>query len=170
MDDLRESDETLQLIGIGLMSLQYTEHLLDLCLRLVFCDDESGLLEWETIGVLQGKATLGILLKRLQEKVNVHPDLEAYLGEFLEKRNRFVHRLLEIPEFHLSTGPGHQEVKRFCWDVLLMCINLSRLFMAALRKYQLRMFPDAPMDPELKAQFDDADAWISSVDQLFRVH
>src|SRR5260370_35631800 len=114
MDDLRESEETLQLIGIGLIGLQYTEHLLDICLRLVLSDDESRLrLDWETIGILQGRATLGILLKRLQEKVNVHPDLEICLGEFLEKRNRFVHRLLEIPEFHLSAGPGHQEINRF---------------------------------------------------------
>jgi hypothetical protein len=163
-----QTNQTLQSIGNALMGVQLVEHLIGICLDLVFKPSQPfSAQDLENLGILERRETLGRLLRELRKEVEVHPELIEYLNEFLDQRNRLVHRLLEIPDFHLSSGPGYEELKVFVTTVTINNARLARLFMAVIRRYQLQKMPNATLQPELKELFEFSDPWVASLESLF---
>jgi hypothetical protein len=164
-----ETSTTLIAIGTGLIGIQMVEHLLDLLLHLVFGNQRTvSAQELEKLGKLERHETLGNLLKQLRIKVEVHPDLEHYLQEFLEHRNRFVHGLIEIPNFNLSEGEGQLSCLHTCRKMTASCARLTKLFLAVLSQFKDDQVQKASLDNDLRMLFEDAEGWKSRVEQLFR--
>jgi hypothetical protein len=164
-----QTHQTLQRIGAALIGVQFVEHLIGICLDLVFKPPPSlSAQDLENLGILERHETLGRLLRELRTEVEVDPELVEYLNEFLDQRNRLVHRLLEIPEFHLSCGPGNEELNEFLTAVMKSSNRLGKLFTAIIRRYQLHKAPNAPLPPELKELFELSDPWVASLESLFR--
>jgi hypothetical protein len=164
-----KTSTTLIAIGTGLIGIQMVKHLLDLLLHTVFRTERMlSTRELEKLGKLERYETLGNLLKQLRTKVELHPDLELYLQEFLEDRNRFVHGLIETPSFNLSEGEGQQRCLRICRKMTTSRARLTKLFLAVLSQFKDPRAPNAPLDDDLRMLFEGAEEWKSSVERLFR--
>ena len=79
------------------------------------------------------KRTLGQLVCELRKRVEVHPEFDANLSEFVTLRNRFVHRLFTEREFTLATdescvraGEIMLRLQSLMWDIqnIVMAYNL----------------------------------------------
>jgi hypothetical protein len=90
------------------------------------------------------KRTLGILLKKLRERVDIDEDLEALLVTFVESRNLFTHHLTK--EFDPSTRQGLIEIADFCQVLGIQAREVAKFLNAAIQAET----------PEI--EFDGADA------------
>jgi hypothetical protein len=91
-------------VGLTLLCIQASEHILTFTLSWVFPRDPKMNLRTLYAQKPAGqKKTLGSLLKELRKRVDVRRDFNTMLLEFLELRNRFVHRLFHERDFSLGT-------------------------------------------------------------------
>jgi hypothetical protein len=120
--------------GITLQGIQGVEQILGFCLRFVFPRDPS--LNPSTLYVMDSatqKRTLGQVVAELRKRVEVQSDFDAMLREFVELRNRFVHRLFNERDFTLATDEScfravevMRRLQLLTWDIqnVLMAYNL----------------------------------------------
>jgi hypothetical protein len=115
------------------------------------------------------RATLGCLIKRLQQKVELDPELETYLNKFVEDRNRFVRHLVEEAS-KIASGEDPEAYSRdFSKQMLVDSIRLMELFFAKFLSWYQALQPNEPMDEETKRYVEQAGNWNKPIDQLFRV-
>jgi len=48
------------------------------------------------------KEPLGVFMKHLRKRVDIDPTFDGVLTQFLQRRNEFVHRFVDVPGFGLS--------------------------------------------------------------------
>ena len=120
--------------GITLQAIQGVEQILGFCLRFVFPSDAS--LDLRALYAMDSahqKRTLGQLVAELRKRVEVHPEFNGYLTEFVALRNRFVHRLFTEREFTLATDEScaraaevMSRLQFLMWDIqnIVMAYNL----------------------------------------------
>jgi hypothetical protein len=125
--------------------------------------------EIEGAGTLQRKATLGKLLKRLRAKVELDPELDAYLSAFLEDRNRFVHHLIEGGNANASQEEIYRYYRDFSEELQKSSFRLIEPFFATLIKWYKGLDPSRPIDEDLKLFIEQAGHWKKSSEQLFRI-
>jgi hypothetical protein len=166
------TDQTAAHLGRTLLSIQLVEFLLEKLLQTVFHDETVPTVrEIERASAPQQHNTLGQLMTRLRERVELHPELSRYLKEFLCNRNRFVHRLF----FESPKGVSDEAVERYYLDcsreVLRDSVFLIQLFVGQFVRWFQALRPNVPMDEETKLIMRQAEAFsggMQSLDQLFR--
>ncbi|HVS25828.1 MAG TPA: hypothetical protein VHE58_00715 [Burkholderiales bacterium] len=87
------------------------------------------------------KKTLGQLLHRLSEQIEVPPKLDEYLGIGVEKRNEIIHGFLTKNVMRLAAPKGRIEIEKelveLKWAVKKRDIVVNKLIDALLAKYGL---------------------------------
>jgi hypothetical protein len=107
-------DQTAVLSSIGgaLLATQTTERMISLCLTHILQLD--GPL---TLGTLERtktrKRTLGQILERMRDQIDLEDRFDAILSEFLESRNLLAHRLSDVPGWGLNDPAGIASAHRF---------------------------------------------------------
>lgn len=134
---LTESEEAWQRIGLLLVLLQNAEHAINACLKWVFThdpfgqDDEGNLLDQlSNLKEFQRKKTLGQLHRALRERVDIHPEFETYFAQFVEDRNRFVHRLFIEPGFSVNNPKDIPRIRQFVDALTDQTMTLIAVFNA----------------------------------------
>ena len=154
----QEQKDILAWIGMALLSLQTTESVIALSLKLVLPDD--GYVTLETLERENGRKTLGQLLSVLRSRVDLADDFAATLDAFLEHRNSFIHRIDQIPGWSLDNPSGLQVARHF----IVHLANLNRVvlnvFLGLLRSWQAQNDIEIPL-PSDGGLFD-------FVDQIYR--
>lgn len=158
-------------IGRTLVMIQLTEALLDiLLLRTAFRGDKPVTAEeLERAAKYERRETLGQLIQKLHQRVEVHPELASFLENFLEDRNRFAHHLLDPAKANLPPEQVRQQISDFCERISKSCSQLVELFTTIFIKWNLSFQSDEPIDDETKAYFEAAEKWSTTVDKLFRL-
>jgi len=164
-------DESLELaatVGRALICIQMVELLLGSLLRTAFRAAETvpTVQELEREQETVRRATLGCLIKRLRQKVELDPELETYLNKFVEDRNRFVHHLVEEAS---KSASDEDHSRDFSKQMLEDSIRLMELFFAKCLSWYQALQPNEPMDEETKRYVEQAGNWKKPLHQLFRV-
>jgi len=102
-------EQTYEQLGLLLLLTQDVERRLATLIGTVY---PKGPPTWEELSALK-RSTLGGLLRKLKERVEIEPTFEDRLKRFLEGRNLFAHRLHHEPWFDLESEPGRDAVWRF---------------------------------------------------------
>jgi hypothetical protein len=153
-----------------LVMIQLTEAFLDILLRTAFRGDMPVTAEeLERATKFERDETLGQLIRKLQKRVEVHPELASFLENFRQDRNRFAHHLLDPAKADLPPEQVRQQISNFCERVSKSCRQLLDLFTTILIRWELSFRPDEPIDDETKAYFEAAEKWGTTVDKLFRL-
>jgi hypothetical protein len=145
--------------------------MLDLLLKGVFRGESIPTAEeLERLKKDERKDTLGRLLWRLRQKVELDSELNVYLSTFLDDRNRFVHHLVEGGG---GVSASQEEIYRYCRNfsekLQKSSFRLIELFFATQLKWFISLKPDEQMDEETKLFVEQAGQWKKSSEQLFQV-
>src|ERR1700733_12058741 len=93
-----EQKEILAQVGAALVVLQAVEQVIRLVTTLVIQGPESLTLEYlDSLDRKERNKTIGFLLYKLRERVDLDANFDNTLRKFLEMRNSLVHNLDEIP-------------------------------------------------------------------------
>jgi hypothetical protein len=113
-----EQKEILSMVGKVLLHVQALEFVLSRCLTCIFPPEAE--MTVDAIYALDTKnqaKPLGLLLSALRETVEIEPDFDSRLREYLKKRNLFVHGLFLDERFDLNTQEGRENLAAFVDDV-----------------------------------------------------
>lgn len=113
------------MMGYCLLNVQAVELLLKSALNVPFA-----LQDLDSEDRANRKKTLGALLKKLRERVDIDEDLEALFVTFVESRNLFTHQLTK--EFDPSTRQGLIEIANFCQILTIQAREIAKFLNAAI--------------------------------------
>jgi hypothetical protein len=100
-----DQSKLLAYLGATLIATQMTERMISLCLTHILQLD--GPLTLETLERAKDrKRTLGQILQRMRDRIELDERFDEFLSEFLEKRNLLAHRLSEVPGWGLKDPEG----------------------------------------------------------------
>lgn len=102
-------EETFAQIGLLLLLTQQVEHTTSSLIGIVYPEQKPS---WEELEKL-GKQTLGALLRKLKERVDMDPRFQGLFEHFLEGRNIFVHNLNQQSWFDMRTEAGRDKIWNF---------------------------------------------------------
>jgi hypothetical protein len=128
LDELDVSGEvktTFFMMGYCLLNVQAVEVLLKSALNVPFA-----LQDLDSEDRANRKKTLGALLKKLRERVDIDEDLEALFVTFVESRNLFTHHLTK--EFDPSTREGLIAIANFCQILAIQAREVAKFLNAAI--------------------------------------
>jgi len=153
-DYIELRDDTLRLTGIAVIQLQLLEHYLSGCMVFVWREKSAEMMGrlMSTNPVRRGD-TIGRMLSVLRKTIALEPNLAHRLSDFVEKRNRLIHRqFLEIARF--GAVPPKEELlktKQYILDVTQDAVQLQRIFLGFLSAIgkKLRSTDSTSLDPEL---------------------
>ena len=124
-------------MGVILIAVQSAEETINFALTFVFQGEERLTLEkLERIEAAERSGTLGRLLKQLRERVELSPEFDVLLTQFLSDRNTFIHRILEVPGFDLSTREGRNAATAFLSRFFSETKEVLHVFWAFIRAWQ----------------------------------
>jgi hypothetical protein len=156
-------------IGRTLFGIQIVEHLLGFLLRTAFSGQTMPTVEeLEEEKEFVWKATLGRLIMRLKERVELDSEFEQYLVQFHKDRDFFAHHLLDL----LITSDSQEPTRLIlglCDRIRETSLRLIEMFSAVLFKWYESLKPNEPMDEGIKLYMEQAGSWQKSIDELFRV-
>jgi hypothetical protein len=146
-------------MGLLLALLQDAELAINACLKWVFThdpfgeDDKGNLLDQlSNLKEFQRKKTLGQLHRALRERVDIDPEFETYFAQFIEDRNRFVHRLFNEPGFSVNNPKDIPRIRQFVDALADRTITLIALFNAYIQvwaeEHELADDKDYANEPE----------------------
>jgi hypothetical protein len=139
-DPADESQDAWQRIGLLLALLQNAEHAINTSLKWVFTNDPFGeehadnLLDQLTnLKEFDRKRTLGQLHCVLRDRVDIHSEFETYFAQFVEGRNRFVHRLFIEPGFSVNNPKDIPRIRQFVDALTDQTMTLIAVFNAYIQ-------------------------------------
>jgi hypothetical protein len=146
-------------IGLLLGLLQHAEVVINANLTLVYTNDPFG---EEQIGNLldqlanlkefERKRTLGQLYRALQERTQIGPDSDEFFTQFVEDRNRFIHRLFTEPGFNINNPEDISRIRDFIDPLAERAIQILVMFNGFLdmwaEKHGLSSANDDAIRPE----------------------
>lgn len=138
-------EQTIQLygnIGVALIGCQIAENhmrrLLDYGLS------ERKKQTERALGRAPDKRTLGAFVIAIRKRVKLDSTFDSFLGSFLERRNRFVHRFTEEPFFSLRDTEKFAETYLFVRTLRMDAVKLVRILTPALNRWM-----ESQTDPNL---------------------
>ena len=163
-----EQSEALAALGATLLLVQSAEHMIKFCMQLVLQRDGEGL----TYEILkdqeraEAKKTLGYFLVQLRQRVELAPEFDEQLREFLELRNTLAHNLADVPGVGFSKPHELPAAKAWCLRLAGLANHVLNVFAGLARAWQRQVgLPDLMGDHEV---FQKIDAEFSPlVDQMF---
>ena len=149
-DEQRE--KILRNIGLSLIAIQLTEHLIDLALLHVFRENPPTLEEIEHKNSPDYKSKpLGPLLKILRQKAEVDPNFdEEILTPFLNLRNRFVHRMTIEEGKSFNTDAGKLNALNTAFSMFTACGAVMAAIGIPLSKWLETKGADAQVREEVR--------------------
>jgi len=135
-EEYSQSD-LLEAIGIILIALQAAEKSVNFALIFVFQDGNALTLEKiERLKAEEKSRTLGRLLGQLKRRVELAPDFEEMLSQFLDDRNVFIHRIDDTPGFDLTTSNGRKAAAIFLSRLYAETKSVLHIFFTFIRAWQ----------------------------------
>ncbi|HSV63714.1 MAG TPA: hypothetical protein VLH83_10260 [Chthoniobacterales bacterium] len=115
--------------GLTLHALQITEHQVSFCLTWVFPKDaNTRLRELFAADLRHQKLTLGQLLAELRKRAEIADDFDELLADFVNKRNRFVHKLLTEDQYQLQSDVGAAKAIEFMLPLQELAVTVQDTF------------------------------------------
>jgi hypothetical protein len=100
--------ELMSRMGLALITVQQVEHMLKPLTTYFFRGQGFTAEMMLAEEVRDRKKTLGYFLKQLQRRLEIKPEFDGILTEFLDDRNLFIHHMKDVPNFTLDTEEGMQ--------------------------------------------------------------
>lgn len=135
LDDERKKIVTFT--GMALLTVQATEQIIRLVTTYVIPSPNP--LTFESLQSRNREdrnRTIGFLVGKLRERVEVAPTFDERLRRFLEMRNTFVHNLDEVPGWTLETEQGREVAKRFLVEFFQVIEIVQNVFLGLIRSWQ----------------------------------
>lgn len=131
--------DVLVRMGIHLLTLQSTEHVIRLCLQIALPKEQIETLEdMRLLEQREGKKTIGYFLTALRERADIAPDFDQRLNNFLAARNTFAHDLSTVEGWNMRTEEGC----RACIELLVrweaQATEVMNVFAGLLRAWELQ--------------------------------
>jgi hypothetical protein len=142
-----EQKDILTRIGLALILIQTTEHMIQFCMT--YALPKGGIV---TLAMLESqqngarKKTLGQFLGELRKRVDLDDGFDTMLEEFLEKRNTLIHRIGDIPDWSLNHEAGLQAARRFTDRLIQLNDVVLRVFFGLARAWQTQTQITTPAD------------------------
>jgi hypothetical protein len=160
VDDERKKIVTF--IGMALLVVQATEQIIRLVTTHVIPGPSP--LTFESLRSRSRDArnrTIGFLLGKLRERVDLDETFDECLRRFLEMRNTFIHNLDEVPGWSLDTEQGCTVAEAFLVEFFQVIDIVQNVFLGLIRSWQEQVdmshigFPTAghPWFAEIDAKF-----------------
>lgn len=132
-----DQKDLLAELGGTLLMIQTTERVLRLCMTFVLPKASPVTLELlRAQEKAERKSTLGYFLGELRKRVDVDPQLDRLLDEFLERRNMLVHRFSDVDGYSYETGPGIAAGRAFIHETLRSTETVLMIFIGLVRAWQ----------------------------------
>lgn len=132
-------------MGLALVFLQTTEQLIRKCLTYVFPPDGGVTLEMlEQVG--KRKHTLGKFLCELRKRVDIDDQFDSILDEFLDMRNKLIHRLEDVPGWSLDNDDGLKIARHFVDRLLIIDQKVRGVFVTLLVTWAREAHITTPVD------------------------
>ena len=125
-------DDILKLTGVAVVQFQFLEQTLTACMAFVWPEkSEQMMAELESSDSIRRGETIGRMLSVLRKTINVQPNLDKRLSDFLENRNALIHRRFrEIARFGAQPPNDQLEnTKQFILDLIREAAQLQRIFL-----------------------------------------
>lgn len=124
---------TLSNIGAVLVAMQVAERIIAGALTLVLPPSQIRTLDDLTReSAANHRATIGALLKKLKQRVDLDEDFEEVLTAFLKDRNDLIHDMDRIPGFDLRSRPGLEVADRFLSNLMENTETVTRAFVSLM--------------------------------------
>lgn len=150
-------DDVLKTLGLAVIAGQGVERLLSDCLTFPLHGESL-----QTVDQLQillqrySKATLGLLLKGLRQRVDLHPTFDDKLDRFLSNRNIIAHRLHDVPGgYDLHSDEGRERLKAFLLQYIEDGHIVSMVFLGVLRAWASQVGMDNLNEQHLSQRMRD---------------
>lgn len=165
-DDFDQQRDLCAFIGLTLVELQGVEKLLRSCVGVVFQDAEGNPLD-DLRDPRKRKKTLGYFLTVLRQKATIDPTFDEVLGNFLKRRNEFVHDLLGNKLFRLTSVDGRRHIRMFLDRLRSEMDIVGKVMMGALMVW---VDPEKFQDlSKVRIQFTEG-SWLGDAEQIFAPH
>ena len=136
-DLTEEQERTLFNVGETLLHIQTLEFALSRCMTCVFPPEaEMGVDAIFTLNVQNQAKTLGQLLKALRDAVEIEPEFDSRMRDYLKKRNLFIHGLFLDERFDFNTEEGRERIEAFVDDIYDDVEYLRTVFTAVYAQWR----------------------------------
>lgn len=133
--------------GLTLHALQITEHQISFCLTWVFPKDANARLrELFAADSNHPKRTLGQLIAELRKRAEIVDDFDDLFADFVNKRNRFIHKLFTEDQYQLQSDVGAARAIEFMLPLQELAVTVQDTFHGHLVSWGQNS-----EDPDLKA-------------------
>jgi hypothetical protein len=116
-------------IGLTLLQVQVTEHILQWCIGVVRLSEHTWQ-EIERLETKERKKTLGYFVAELRKIIDIDQEFEAVLMEFVDRRNTFVHHLKQVPGYNLKDEAGLNAAMSFVTDLFARAVHVRKTLWA----------------------------------------
>ena len=141
--------------GRALYAIQIADQIIIILLKLVFPDEKIDSIEsYRKSNEKLSKATLGPLIKTFKKRVNIEPEFDIILEDYLQNRNTFVHDWSRIPDWENESALlAHiNETQRGSTYVFYILMGVYRDW---IKNNKLESISET--DPQLDALFCEVD-------------
>ena len=141
----QEQSDVLVSLGMSLIATQTTERMMSLCLTHILQLD--GPLTLETLERAKTRRrTLGQVIEKMRDKIDLDERFDAILSEFLESRNLLAHRLSDVPGWGLNDAEGIASAHKFLNRLFALNSKITGTFGGLARAWAREngwpLFPD----------------------------
>lgn len=141
-------DDVLASIGALVIHMQTTERVIASALTHALTDATARTVDQLTDEMkANNRATIGSLVRKLKQKVDVHEDFERLLESFLEDRNSLIHDIDRIPGFDLQSEAGIGSANSFLSKLLGKAEMVTKVFLAASQEWAEEVGYPSGKDP-----------------------
>jgi hypothetical protein len=162
--------EVLVRMGVHLLTLQCTEHVIRLCLQIVLPREPINTLEdLRSLEQREGKKTIGYFLAALRQRADIAPEFDEQLTTFLAARNSFAHDLSSVPGWDMRTEEGCRKCIELLEQWEDQATEVQNVFAGLLRIWELQSGKPTQL-PGAEALFATIERdFVPKVPQLFTV-
>lgn len=147
----KEQKDVLYRVGATLLLIQSTERIIDTCLQLALPGTPLTLERMTRERNQHSKPTLGQFFRKLRQRVDLHPQFDALLDSYLERRNTLIHRLDEIPGWSLGCPEGREVALSFLDCLIRLDDTVRGVFIGLLHAWQMQQGWEIPVDQSIEA-------------------
>jgi hypothetical protein len=145
--DIPSQDETFCQIALLFLMTQQAEHTISTLIGIVYPKEKPS---WEEIAILD-KKTLGQLINKLKERVDMNDTFVKLLAVFLEGRNIFIHNLYRQEWFDTNTEEGRDAIWNFLETYQRCLWEVYHIANAAIFKHnEIIGMPETEYDKKIK--------------------
>jgi hypothetical protein len=157
--------ELLSRLGLCLLQLQATEHVIRLIIQLVLPPTRLSLEKLEALEEKERTKNLGYFLGQLRMRAEIDPDFDKVLKDFLKDRNTLIHNLNEVQGWDLNTEEGWKICNAWLDGFYSRADHVLKVFSGLVRAWEEQnKFPKSPHDDhKYFKELDDGYTFLAKV-------